>query len=73
MQTFNFEKSIPLTPIRFPIEKKYDLDGMSAGDSFFVGKDLKKILGGVVACGKKQGWKMATRTVEGGYRVWRLE
>jgi hypothetical protein len=69
------EKNIPL-----PGNHKYPWDKMNVGDSFFVptenGKSesqhVQNVSGAAHKAAKKNGWKMTTRKVAGGARVWRL-
>lgn len=72
MSEFKIEKGIPL-PRRSAANKKYDFGAMKIGDSMLcAGVEPKEVRGVAHAAGKREGMKFATRTVEGGVRVWRI-
>jgi hypothetical protein len=72
---FKIEKGVPLIPRPGGrTGSKYPLDEMEVGDSFLVeGGTVKNLSCTIRAHAKKVGGKFATRTVEGGVRVWRTE
>lgn len=53
---------------------KYPLASLEVGDSFLVpGAVARRLATAASQAGKRLGRKFATRKVEGGVRVWRLE
>ncbi len=64
------EKNIPIPAYN----NKYPWAGMEIGDSFFVsGATMKGVGGGLYSCGRRAGFKITVRSVDGGVRVWRTE
>lgn len=53
---------------------KYPFAQMKVGDSFFVaGKKQEKFHSAMACTRRAQGFRFATRTVEGGIRIWRIK
>lgn len=74
MSEFKIEKGVPIPTWH----DKYPLRDMEVGDSFFIplSNDKKKNTSArnvLWQCSKPLGIKIATRTVDGGMRVWRKE
>lgn len=75
MSEFTIEKGIPVPKqVGAGRRNKYPFDAMEVGDSFFI-KDtkVKTISRTCGHHGKRLGRKFASRTVDGGVRVWRTE
>lgn len=75
MSEFTIEKGIPVPKMTGAGRKtKYPFESMQVGDSFFV-KDgtVKTLSRSCGTYGKRLERKFASRTVEGGARVWRVE
>jgi len=52
----------------------YPFAEMEVGDSFYVeGKTSNQLQNAASHWRKRKGWKFATRTKEGGARIWRVE
>ena len=82
----NIEKGVPLPPPthrgRKPISK-YPFEGMAVGDSFLIPAEtpdeLRKVqsqVGGAISHFRRQGyweWRFATRQLNKGLRVWRIQ
>jgi len=75
MSEFTIDKGIPVPKlVGTGRRNKYPFDAMEVGDSFLVtglkGKTISRI-----CCyhGKRLSRKFASRTVDGGVRVWRTE
>lgn len=72
---FHIEKGIPVPKqVGAGRKNKYPFDAMEVGDSFFV-KDIKvKTISRTCGHhGKRLSRRFASRTVDGGVRVWRTE
>lgn len=72
---FHIEKGIPVPKMTGAGRKtKYPFESMEVGDSFFI-KDTKVKTISRTCCqhGKRLSRKFASRTVDGGVRVWRTE
>ncbi|HKQ24128.1 MAG TPA: hypothetical protein VJT81_06765 [Burkholderiales bacterium] len=65
------QRGIPLPPKKNGSKTKYPIDQLQVGDSFYV-EGLKNS-GGMNNLAKRRGMKIATRHVDGGLRVWRIE
>ena len=75
MNEFTIEKGIPVPKMTGAGRKtKYPFESMQVGDSFFV-KDgtVKTLSRSCGTYGKRLERKFASRTVDGGARVWRVE
>lgn len=75
MSEFTIEKGIPVPKMTGAGRKtKYPFESMQVGDSFFV-KDgtVKTLSRSCGTYGKRLERKFASRTVDGGARVWRVE
>lgn len=75
MSEFTIDKGIPVPKqVGAGRKTKYLFDAMEVGDSFFI-KDtkVKTISRTCGQHGKRLGRKFASRTVDGGVRVWRTE
>jgi hypothetical protein len=71
---FKIEKAIPVPAIDRKQRTIYPFREMEVGDSFFVKDgDVKRIGGSARQSGHHHNRKYATRKVEGGVRVWRVE
>jgi hypothetical protein len=69
---FNIEKGIPVP--RRGTARTYPFHEMEVGDSFFVKDGNANYIGGAARqYAHHTGRKYATRKVEGGVRVWRVE
>jgi len=70
------EKGIPI-PIpagRQGAQRKNPFDEMEIGDSFLVAEEKIRTVRSLASFAKKKsGMKVATRKVDGGFRVWRIE
>lgn len=73
------EKGVPV-PESKALSAKYPWDGMQPGDSFLIAFDgrrdfhIREKASAAANYAKRAfGWKLCTRTVEGGVRVWRIE
>jgi len=67
---FKVEKGIPVPPVK----NKYPWLQMEVGDSFFVpGVTCKEFRTQPSSAGRRYGRKYASRSVDGGVRVWRVE
>ena len=64
------EKGIPLARQLPRSEGARLVSGMEPGDSMLT--DSESTARNMTTMGRKRGWKMAQRKVEGGWRVWRL-
>lgn len=73
MSEFKIEKGIPV-PGHGAVRSKYPFDAMLVGESFLVGPPttLAQVSRAASKAGARMGRKFATRTVEGGVRVWRI-
>lgn len=73
---YEIEKNIPVPAKRGPLTI-YPFDQMGKGDSFFIPtktqKETKSKRRSVAGRALKKNVKVATRIVEGGVRVWRVE
>jgi len=75
MSEFTIEKGVPVPKqVGAGRKNKYPFDALEVGDSFFV-KDtkVKAISKTCSNHGKRLSRKFASRTVDGGVRVWRTE
>jgi len=75
MSEFTIEKGVPVPKqVGAGRKNKYPFDAMEVGDSFFV-KDIKvKAISKTCGShGKRLSRRFASRTVDGGVRVWRTE
>ncbi len=75
---FEVEKGVPMPkPVRAGRQTKYPWKELAVGDSFFVPADAVKPQSarGAVRTANRiyADRRFATRTVEGGIRVWRIE
>jgi len=76
---YKIDKKIPCPPRAIHGIWKDVMRSMEVGDSFFVpeadfpGTGARGTASGIFTASKKMGFRMATRSVEGGLRVWRLE
>ena len=70
------DKGVPLPKKQVPVRAgvaMYPWREMQVGDSFFVaGTTVEKFSGTLYQARKRLGTKFASRTVEGGIRVWRI-
>lgn len=79
MSEFKIEKGIPLPPRRstHAARDKYGFTRMEVGDSIFFADAKPSAIRNVAYTASKDGARMgrkfATRTVEGGVRVWRVK
>ena len=75
MSEFTIEKGIPVPKqVGAGRKNKYPFDAMEVGDSFFVKDGTVKTLSRSCGIyGKRLERKFASRTVDGGVRVWRTE
>ena len=78
--THEIEKGIPLPPPdrKFPTNNKYNFAKMEIGDSIFdpllPGQPRSRIVAAACAWNThNKPKKLASRKVEGGYRVWRVK
>lgn len=70
MSEFKIEKNVPLPGVA----ATYPFEQMEVGDSFFAeGKTANQLQNAASHWRKRKGWKFATRTEEGGARIWRTE
>lgn len=69
--TFAIESDVPV-PLPLGM-RKYPLEQMQIGDSFFIPAGSRSQQTLVAVYAKRYGIKVITRTVEGGIRVWRVE
>ena len=69
MSEIKIEKNVP-----FPINtrKIYPIKEMQIGDSFLVPHKKASDVSYLVTDGKKFGYRLICRTVDGGARVWRI-
>lgn len=76
--TFEIEKNIPITSKRQKARiSKYPFEQMEVGDSLFAegyisGKKLVQAASNYVAK-RGAGKKFTSRSIDGGYRVWRIQ
>ncbi len=72
--TIQVEKNIPIPQrARGGGKRKYPLDIMEVGDSFFLGGVKQNFVAGSVSyASRKYGFKFVTRTEGDGARVWRI-
>ena len=71
---FEIEKGVPLPKsVQRGWTGKYPWRQLEIGDSFFVpGKTTNDIGGTVTIARRTTGFKLVTRSVEGGVRIWRV-
>lgn len=75
----HIEKNVPIPeplPGRGGRPPKYPFREMEVGDSFFFAgtpKTAKRLYVSASKFGKRNNRRYAVRSVEGGYRVWRVE
>ena len=68
------EKGIPIPAGQQGAPRKYPFDEMEIGDSFLVAEEKIRSVRALASLAKKKnGMKVATRKVDGGFRVWRIE
>jgi hypothetical protein len=60
------------TGLPIPDRAKYPVAQMNVGDSFFVAGKTSATISGALAYYRSDGVRLATRTVDGGVRVWRI-
>lgn len=75
MSEFTIEKGIPVPKqVGAGRRNKYPFDAMEVGDSFFIKDGKVKTFSRTCGHhGKRLGRRFASRTVDGGVRVWRTE
>jgi hypothetical protein len=78
LNVYEIEKGIPVPePVQRGPWPKYPLRIMQIGDSFFVKSSNEKLLASVINSAREFGSrnkkKFATRLMDGGIRVWRVE
>lgn len=78
--SFRIESGIPIPAKHFKKTKRYPWADMKVGDSFGVKKNGKKHQAAAIsACaaqwadGHGKNAKFSLRTVNGGYRIWRIK
>jgi len=72
MDEFKVEKNIPIP--KYSREHKYPWDEMDVGDSFYVSQESAAGARASASSRAKDGHgKYASRTVEDGCRIWRIE
>jgi hypothetical protein len=72
--TYKIEDNVPL-PLTFGgTASKYPFDKLQVGQRFVVtdGKSIDSVRTSAYQAGRRLGMKFATRTVDGGLRVWRV-
>lgn len=66
------EKGIPL-PISFQAQR-YPFDKMDIGDSFFIEKvEAQRLSAAASLYGKRNNMKFSVRSIDNGYRCWRVK
>src|SRR5690606_14294925 len=71
---FKVEKGIPVPPVKQGPYSRYPWLQMEVGDSFFVpGVEYSAFKQQPSNAGRRYGRKYASRSVDGGVRVWRVE
>ena len=74
--TYEIEKNVPLPRPRQSGAPKYPWESMDVGDSFYVaGATVTLLSASAASWSRRHGRerKFATRTVNGGVRVWRVK
>jgi hypothetical protein len=73
---FKIEKNIPLSPSGSGRATLYPFAALDVGDSFLVPNADRRTQQKLSTCGqyhaRRRGLKFATRSVDGGVRVWRV-
>ena len=81
MKNENVVITVDKTPVPIPAKKASGRPYpwamlLKHGDSFFVpsgkGETVQKIAVRLLNCGRNRGYKITTRTMDGGVRVWRI-
>jgi len=73
MNEIKIEKGIPAPKANRGARTLYPWREMEVGDSFLIPFATDGKRRGIYSCASRLGIKIATRTVEGGVRIWRIE
>lgn len=70
--TIKIDPGVPLTTSG--TRRRYPFRDMAVGDSFFVpGMTCRDMRGALSRAKRETGWRFATRRVDNGLRIWKIE
>ncbi|MFA6290147.1 MAG: hypothetical protein WC637_00120 [Victivallales bacterium] len=67
-EVVKIDRGVPIPPRR---QEKYPIREMVGGDSILV-KETREKVSGMLSYWRAKGRKFATRSMEGGVRIWRI-